>query len=496
MRNRLTGLGLATSLLFAPGVVLAQESGIAIDHKAVDCIVVGKFPKMNACFNPSPNVARARVYFRPEGVPSWYYVEMKSDAPCLAGILPKPRKELLGKKIDYYVQVTDKSFAEARTLEYHPLVVNGEGECKDKPVAPFLNSASVQVFPGIPAGFAAAGGIGTAAAVGIGVGVAGIAGGAVAIANNNDDNPPATTAAPGTTAPPVTTVPPTTAPPDTTQPQQAESFDFKFKVSPTSGTGSVDVTLDMCDTTPKGNKVAFVIDFGDDGVADFPGDPNKCKDTRTITLAGVQSVGGTPKGGRIPCDIKGFGKGRALDICTPATTTPPQGPTKVKVRGCGQPKDNSAPEECKTQTVTVNPGNNLSLKSRSVHVKPKARATKRRAPNVQAVPRRLAWNSDLAIEGGTGQIVANGAAAVFAGKGRSSAVASGRKGENRIEAQLVQGAGKPGTWRFELSPTASFESGSLRVLAGQVAQVTGDAIVFQLKGTPGERIVFTFRTTN
>ena len=84
---------------------------------------------------------------------------------------------------------------------------------------------------------------------------------------------------------------------------------------------------------------------------------------------------------------------------------------------------------------------------------------------------------------------------MFAGKGRSSAVATGRRGENRIEAQLVQGSGRPGTWRFELGSTASFEAGSLRVIAGEVAQITGDAVVFRLKGQPGERVVFTFRTT-
>jgi hypothetical protein len=461
MRNRLTGLGLAAAFALTPGAALAQEGGITIDHKEIECIVAGKFPKMNACFNPGPNVARARVYFRPEGVPSWYYVEMKSDTPCLAGVLPRPRKELVGTKVDYYVQVTDKSFAEARTAEYHPLVVNGEGECKDKPVAAYLSKASVQVFPGMPAGFAA-GGIGTAAVVGIGAGVAGIAGGAVAIANNGSDSPTVTTAPPGTTTPPVATMPPaTTLPPSSTT--APATFNFVFKVSPTMGTGSVDVTLDMCDTTPKSNQVRFFIDFGNDG---FESVGNKCMDTRTITTNGLQAAGQ-----QLP----------------PATTTPK--PTKVTVKGCAEPKDGSAPQECGQKVITVNPQNVLgAVQTRALHVKHRA------GRGAQTATRRLAWNSELAVEGATGQVVANGSAAVFAGKGRSSAVAVGRKGENRIEAQLVQGAGKAGTWRFELGPTASFEAGSLRVLAGEVAQVSGDTVVFRLKGTPGERVVFTFRT--
>jgi hypothetical protein len=51
----------------------AAASGVEIDHKAVGCIVVGKYPKMNACFTPAAQLARGRVYFRPEGTPSWYY---------------------------------------------------------------------------------------------------------------------------------------------------------------------------------------------------------------------------------------------------------------------------------------------------------------------------------------------------------------------------------------------------------------------------------------
>jgi hypothetical protein len=108
--------------------------------------------------------------------------------------------------------------------------------------------------------------------------------------------------------------------------------------------------------------------------------------------------------------------------------------------------------------------------------------------------RRLAWASELGLEDGAGQVIANGQSAVFASRGRSTAVAGGRRGENRIEAQLVRSSGKPGTWKFELAPTASLQPGSIRVIAGEVAVVTSDAVTFRLSGQPGERIVFTFRT--
>src|SRR4051812_17587033 len=146
----------------------AYPQGVEIDHKAVGCIVVGKYPKMNACFTPAANLAKSRVYFRPEGTPSWYYVDMKSDQPCLTGILPRPGKKLVGKHVEYYLEAQNKAFVPSRTEGYAPIVVRSAQECKKNiPVAPFLNNATVAVFPSVPAGFVGAGGIGTAAVVGI-----------------------------------------------------------------------------------------------------------------------------------------------------------------------------------------------------------------------------------------------------------------------------------------------------------------------------------------
>ena len=107
MMRRTAVLSLA---VFVCAEATARPEAVAIDHKAVGRIVVGKYPKMNACFTPNSDVARSRVYFRPEGVASWYYVDMKSDQPCFAGTLPKPGKKLVGKKIEYYVEAQNKTF--------------------------------------------------------------------------------------------------------------------------------------------------------------------------------------------------------------------------------------------------------------------------------------------------------------------------------------------------------------------------------------------------
>jgi hypothetical protein len=106
--------------------------------------------------------------------------------------------------------------------------------------------------------------------------------------------------------------------------------------------------------------------------------------------------------------------------------------------------------------------------------------------------RPTTWVSQLDVPGGRCQIVLNGSEALFPAAGRVPLLARPRSGDNRVEAQLVQAEGRAGLWRFEL-PAGSTVAGSLRVIAGQVALVTGDAVVFRLNGQPGERVVFTFR---
>ena len=97
--------------------------------------------------------------------------------------------------------------------------------------------------------------------------------------------------------------------------------------------------------------------------------------------------------------------------------------------------------------------------------------------------------SELAVPGGRGQVIWNGVESMYPGAGVSALTTSGQRGLNRVEAVLVQGDGRPGTWRFDL---AGVLPGSLRVVAGEVALLGDSAVVFHLRGRPGERAVFTF----
>jgi hypothetical protein len=103
----------------------------------------------------------------------------------------------------------------------------------------------------------------------------------------------------------------------------------------------------------------------------------------------------------------------------------------------------------------------------------------------------LTWSSDLDLAGGQGQIVLDGSSAAFQSRGTHTGWMDAAPGLHRIEATVVSADGKPGTWRFRLA--GPLRPGSLRVIAGAPATAGPDEIVFRLSGTPGERVLFSFR---
>jgi len=105
--------------------------------------------------------------------------------------------------------------------------------------------------------------------------------------------------------------------------------------------------------------------------------------------------------------------------------------------------------------------------------------------------RGVSWSSDLAVEGGRLQLVINGDAPSFPGRGRATGVARLLNGENRIEGVLVQGAGKAGLWRIDFEPGVVAE-GSLRVISGDAVLLGASTATFRLGGREGDRVVFTF----
>jgi hypothetical protein len=101
------------------------------------------------------------------------------------------------------------------------------------------------------------------------------------------------------------------------------------------------------------------------------------------------------------------------------------------------------------------------------------------------------WASELAMSGGRGQVVVNGAEVAYPGAGRSEIVIPARAGTSHVEVLLVDGAGRPGTWAFTLM-AGTIRPGSVRVVAGDAAAVGPQTVILRLHGRPGERAVFSF----
>ena len=133
-------------------------------------------------------------------------------------------------------------------------------------------------------------------------------------------------------------------------------------------------------------------------------------------------------------------------------------------------------------TVTI--PTTITLPSTSITLPPTTLLRLRRASE----PRSLPWQSDLLLRGGQAQLIANGTALVYLEAGRTEGTLAGVAGENRIEMQVVDGAGVPGLWRVTIGPG----SGLVRIIAGE-GQVQGSSVIFRLKGVAGERVVLGVR---
>jgi hypothetical protein len=107
-----------------------------------------------------------------------------------------------------------------------------------------------------------------------------------------------------------------------------------------------------------------------------------------------------------------------------------------------------------------------------------------------AAPEGTAWTSHLDVSGARAEVIVDGVAVavqergVFLGR-------TGAQGVHRVEARLVQAAGRPGLWRFEIGGGAP---AGLRPLEGNVVQVSEGQVTFRLEGRPGERVAFTWRS--
>ena len=421
----------------ALGRTFAQELTVKTDD--VQCVPEGRFPEITACFEPASKLARARLYFRADRTPHWYFVEMRPKDPCHVGVLPRPKRA--AERIVYYVEGLDTSFGVSRSAERSAAVRN-RIEC----AAAALDKATVVVgalggAPLVPAGFATAG-------VGASVVAAGVAGAGAVVAG--------VVAGGGTSKTSTTTTTPSAGGTSTTTTTPSSSTTTSVGPSTTIATTT---------TTPVSTTTLA-----------------SCGDTRAPTSAITFPVNGLIV---------------TLLVTIVASASDDVGVTGVEflVDGAVISTDTSPPYGALWNTLSVANGNHvLTARARdacgnTTLSNPVTVMVFNLALASGSGSARLRWTSELDVAGGSGQVVVNRTALTFVRAGPVAATVDVVQGEQLVEAWLVSGEGRPGVWRFVFDSPSGTRL-AVRPIAGNVVQLTPTSASFRLQGRPGERIVF------
>jgi len=189
-----------TSLVFNAFALPAAAQAPLITGAEKQCVLRVPYPLFDALVEPAGNVEVARIYFRAQQHPDYYWVKMEPGATGFEAIIPAPSAET--EAIVYYVEAVSKGFDSGRTDEFTVRVIDDEGDCDGEVVALYTGPEPTIVVVGstagaaaIPPGFAGAGiagGIAGGVAGGIppwvwGVGAAGVIGAGILILD--DGNP-------------------------------------------------------------------------------------------------------------------------------------------------------------------------------------------------------------------------------------------------------------------------------------------------------------------
>jgi hypothetical protein len=139
-----------------PGPVSQGPTVVSVEHTLPGCVLAEQFIRLEATAKPADKVQQGRVYFRAEGEPHWYYVDMQRTGASFAAILPKPAKATRGLR--YYVEIVDAEYHAGRTPENAPVVVATAAACGGKTVAKTVPSATIELYlppaaPPVPPGF-------------------------------------------------------------------------------------------------------------------------------------------------------------------------------------------------------------------------------------------------------------------------------------------------------------------------------------------------------
>lgn len=172
--------GMLSLLLFGSTAETWAQAQPLIQHEAIECILNDQYVELHATIEPPSDIRVARVYFRSELYPEFYYVEMSGDGDQFQAVLPRPAEET--KQVIYYIEAVNHAFLAAQTLESSMQVVTAESECERRGPNPIyfagtnpgiIIGATSSSVSAIPPGFQIGGIVSTITSAGAAAGVGG-----------------------------------------------------------------------------------------------------------------------------------------------------------------------------------------------------------------------------------------------------------------------------------------------------------------------------------
>lgn len=474
----LSGIGLSFVCLFHQAAELQAQDPLTISHAPISCLSTDDFVAITASIQSGADLRTAKVYFRADAYPDFYFVEMARVGENYQAYLPLPDDEI--RRVVYYIEAVDTAFNSNRTAEHDPRVM-GTRQCRDDdPLAAWFVGDSPNIIVGavrsgltaLPPGFQAAGiagfvssgtaggGPGVWAAVGAAAG----AGATVGVLASQNKEPTSTTSSiiadpqPTTTSFPTTsTVPPTPTTTSSVGPTTTSTSTVP-PPGPSTTTTSVATALTACFTVKDG-----------DGAAGCKVDFDASCSTGDI-VSYTWWFSNNP-----PVEITITEAETSYDWTDdPECGTPFAKLVRLTVNGQGG-------ATARTQE-NINPTSPSGLKTMEESIGP--------------VHTSFTSVLNPPISGGRieAQVVSNGNQIVVTDNATPYRhQMTGRAGRNTIEVYITSALQNPTMMQLDFSGSEHFVPGSLSTESGSVMMQSSHSVVLRLNGAPGERIKLTFQ---
>jgi hypothetical protein len=447
------------------------QNDLAIIHRRVSCFPTNRFPLIRAEIQAASEVQSARVYFHSDLFTEIYFVEMAPTDNFFEAVLPMPGAAT--KRIVYYIEAVDAVFNTARTVTYDPSV---DDACRQDPAALFAGESPGIIIgaleagaSAIPPGFQAAGiaslasaggGISAAAAVAAAAGGAGAVG--VVVATGGDGTTTTTVPTPAT----VTTTVPNGSTTSSTNTTTTTPGGSTTSVGPTSTTPTTSVPGSTTTTIPA-SEACFETKHLNFCRVKFDAQCSTGEIAAYAWEIDTEGVVGGPFLRIIPAEVYVHD----FENCAGETIQ-----TRLRVTDLEGRHDEI------THSVTLpnssSPPGTKSHSGASVSV----------SSQMQFRPTEQTFRGFVIFNGFQRDDVE--------GSAEFRHVFMGREGENQIEARVASELHGELLWRFDFSGSEYFLPGTIQVVEGQVSSRSGYAVVFRLRGEPGETLRFSYRLSN